>query len=120
MLTNFSKVEEFRKYIEVESLKLIQKLVEERKTEKERIQAIARQTLDLIKPGMSLEQLYQNAVKLDDQYLELTPLVFKIMKEHEEKYEKKALEQVSWLVKNKQYDQAEVIVKKVLAFKISP
>jgi len=41
-----------------------------------------------------------------------------VMREYEQKYEKKALEQVSLLIKSKQFDQAQDMVKKVLAFKI--
>ena len=117
-MNNLTKAEDFRKYIEVETLKIIKKLAEEGKTEKEKIQAIAQKTLELIKPGMTLEELYQNAVKLDDNFSELAPLVYVIMHQYEEKYEKKALEQVSQLVRAKQFDQAEEMVKKVLAFKI--
>lgn len=117
--TNFVQAEEFRKYIEIETLKIIKKLAEEGKTEKEKIQAIAQRTLELIKPGMTIEELYRNAVKLDDNFSELAPLVYVIMKQYEEKYEKKALEQVSQLVRAKQYDQAQEMVKKVLQFKIN-
>lgn len=119
MSHNLVQADEFRKYIEIETLKIIKKLAEEGKAEKEKIQAIAQRTLELIKPGMDLEQLYQNAVKLDDNFSELAPLVYVVMKQYEEKYEKKVLEQVSQMVKNKQFDQAEEAVKKVLQFKIN-
>jgi len=111
--------EGFRKYIESEVLKIIKTLAEKGETSKEEIQAIAQLTLELIKPGMSIEQLYLAAVKLDDNHMELAPLVYKIMKEYEDKYEKKALDQVTQLVRSRQFDQAEEVVKKVLAFKIS-
>lgn len=112
-----SNIEEFRKFIEVEVLKIIKDLAEKGETPEEKIQGIARLTLDLIKPGMTLDQLYQNAVKLDDTYSELAPVVFAIMKKYEETYEKKALDQVSHLVKTGHYDQAQDLVKKVLEFK---
>lgn len=114
-----TKTEEFRKFIEVEVLKIIKDLAEKGKTPKEKIQSLAQLTLDLIKPGMSLEELYLNAVKLDDANSELAPVVFQVMKEYEEKYEKKAIDQVSQLVKLGQYDQAQEIIKKVLQFKIT-
>lgn len=114
-----SNSEEFRKFIEVEVLKIIKDLAENGQTPQEKIQSIARLTLDLIQPGMTLEQLYQNAVKLDDRNPELAPVVFMVMKEYEEKYERKALEQVSQLVKSGQYDEAQNMVKKVLQFKIT-
>jgi hypothetical protein len=110
--------EAFRKFIEVEVLKIIKKLAEEGKTPEERLRAMARKTLELIKPGMTVEELFQNAAHLDDQFPELSPVVFVVMKEYEQKYEKKALEQVTKLVKIGKYDEAEAIVKKVLAYKM--
>lgn len=115
---NLNSAEEFRKFIEVEVLKIIKNLAEEGKTTRERIQEIARRTLDLIKPGMTIDELYQNAVKLDDQHPELAPVVYAVMKEYEQKYEKKAIEQVSAFVKAGKYDEAQNLVKKVLQFKI--
>ena len=113
------RIEEFRKFIEVEVLKIIKDLAEKGETPKERVQAIAQLTLDLIQPGMSIDELYRSAVKLDDQYNELAPVVVKMTREYEEKYEKKALEQVSHLIKGGNYDQAQDLVKKVLMFKVA-
>jgi len=116
--SNSSNPEEFRKFIEIEVLKIIKKLAEEGKTSKEKVRNISQLTLDLIKPGMTMEQLYQGAVKLDDIYSELAPVVSMVMKEYEEKYEKKAIEYVSQLIKSKNYDQAQNMVQKVLQFKM--
>ncbi|OGK24739.1 hypothetical protein A3F58_04370 [Candidatus Roizmanbacteria bacterium RIFCSPHIGHO2_12_FULL_37_9b] len=113
------KAEEFRKMIEVEVLKIIKDLAEKGQTPQERIQELAQLVLDLIKPGMNLEELYSNAVKLDDRHSELAPVVFKVMKEYEEVYEKKALTHVNQLIKSGNFDQAQDMVKKVLKFKIS-
>lgn len=112
------EAENFRKTIETEVLKIIKDLAEKGQTTKERIQEIAQLTITLIKPGMSLEELYVNAIKLDDLHSELAPVVFKIMKEYEEKYEKRALAQVSQLIKSGEYESAQDMVKKVLQFKI--
>lgn len=111
--------DDFRKFIEVEVLKIIEQLAVAGATPKERVQEIAQTTLDTIKPEMTLEELYQSAVKLDDKYSELSPVVYKVMKEYEEKYEKKAIEYVSHLIKNGKYNQAQDVVKKVLMFKIA-
>ena len=116
--SNSSNPEEFRKFIEIEVLKIIKKLAEEGKTPKDKVRNISQLTLDLIKPGMTMEQLYQGAVKLDDTYSELAPVVSMVMKEYEEKYEKKAIEYVSQLIKSKDYDQAQNMVQKVLQFKM--
>ncbi|OGK14975.1 hypothetical protein A2774_00990 [Candidatus Roizmanbacteria bacterium RIFCSPHIGHO2_01_FULL_39_12c] len=111
--------EDFRKMIEVEVLKIIKSLAEMGQTPKDRIKELAELTLQLIKPGMNLEELYSNAVKLDDRHSELAPVVFKIMKEYEAKYERSALSHVSQLIKSGSYDKAQDMVKKVLQYKIS-
>jgi len=114
-----SPAEEFRKYIEVEVLRVIRDLADGGAITKERIQEIARLTLTLIHPGMTIEQLYNNAVKLDDSHSELAPVVFKIMKEYEDRYSQKAINAVSGLIKDGKYDEAQDLVKKVLMFKMS-
>ncbi len=114
----YVKSEEFRKLIEVEVLRIIKELAEKGEATQENIQDIASTTLILIHPGMTLEELFSNAVKLDDKYKELAPVVVKIMRIYEEQYEKTALSQVSILVKKGQFDQAHDLVKKVLLFKV--
>ena len=115
----YVEAQAFRQYIETEVLKIVKGLAEKGETTKERIQEIAQLTLNLIKPNMTIEELYLAAVKLDDRYSELAPIVVKIMKEYEEKYNKKALVSVSALIKGGKYDEAQAMVKKVLAFKIA-
>lgn len=113
------RAETFRRYIEAEVLKIIRQLVEGKITAVERIKEMAKETLLLIQPHMSMEQLYENAVKLDDHFSELAPVVFKIMKKYEEEYSMKAIGSVSELIKHGQYDDAQNMVKKVLLFKSS-
>ena len=119
IVSDYAKAEELQKFIEKEVLKLIKNLAEKEGTTKEKVQSIAQRTLELIHPGMKLDELYLNAVKLDDNCSELAPVVVMVMREYEQKYEKKALEQVTQLIKSKQFDQAQEMVKKVLAFKIN-
>jgi len=111
------QAEQFRQYIEKEVLLIIKSLAEKGDTTKERIQELAQLTLFYIKPGMSIEDLYMSATKLDDKHSELSPLVIMIMREYEEKYSMKAIDSVSALIKSGQYGQAESMVKKVLLFK---
>ena len=110
--------DQFRNFIESEVLKIIKDLSHREDSKPERLEQMAALTLDLIKPGMSLEALYQNAVKLDDMHPELAPVVFNLMKEYEQKYEQRALDQVSSYVKSGKFDEAQNLVKKVLQFKI--
>ena len=118
IVSDYAKAEELQKFIEKEVLKLIKNLAEKEGTTKEKVQSIAQRTLELIHPGMKLDELYLNAVKLDDNCSELAPVVVIVMREYEQKYEKKALEQVTQLIKSKQFDQAQDMVKKVLQFKM--
>ena len=117
-LTDYVQAQELRELVEREVLVVIKKLSEVEGTTKEQIQGIARRTLELIRPGMKIDELYQNIVKLDDNHPELAPVVMTIMREYEEKYAKKALTQVSQLVKNHNFDEAENVIKKVLQYKI--
>jgi len=114
---NLENPTEFRQFIEREVLKVIKTLAEGGKTSKERIQEIAKHTLNLIIPGLTLEQLYQNSCKLDDAFAELAPVVYQVMRYYEQRYEKKALEQVSILIKSGKFEDAQNIIKKVLLFK---
>lgn len=114
-----ANTDDFRKFIEVEVLKIIRDLAEKGETPKEKVQSMAQTTLRLIQPDMTLEKMYMNAVKLDDNFPELAPVVFSLMKEYEQKYEKRALNHVSRLVHEGKYDEAQEMVKKVLQFKMS-
>ena len=114
---NLENPTEFRQFIEREVLRVIKTLAEGGKTSKERIQEIAKHTLNLIIPGLTLEQLYQNSCKLDDAFAELAPVVYQVMRYYEQRYEKKALEQVSILIKSGKFEDAQNIIKKVLLFK---
>lgn len=113
------QADEFRRFIEVEVLKIIKKLSESSDFSEEKIEEIAGLTLDLIRPGMTIEELYRNAVKLDDRHPELAPVVHAIMDAYEKHFEHKAIDQVSKLIKSGNYDDAQHMVKKVLEYKIS-
>lgn len=114
-----STTEQFRQLIEVEVLKVIKDLAETGTADDEKIKEIAKLALDTVQPGMSMEELYQAASKLDDKHAELAPVVFKIMQAYEEKFAKQAIDQVSNLVRAGSYDDAQDLVKKILQFKIA-
>lgn len=115
----YIEADEFRQYIELEVLKVLQNLNANPEITTDRIQEVARHVLLHIKPGMPLDELYRAAIQLDDEYSELAPVVILLMREYETKYEQKALTQVSDLIKSGKYDEAQDIVKKVLMYKIS-
>ncbi len=113
------QADSFRKFIEVEVLQVIKSLNEKGEGQKEKIQAIAKLSLQLIRPDMALDELYRNAIKLDDQFSELGPVVIRVISEYEEKYQQKALLQVSQYIRQGQYDDAQDMVKKVLLYKLN-
>ncbi len=113
-----TSADEFRKLIEKEVLKIIKELAGKKSVKPDYLRAMAKNTLELIKPGMGLDELYKQAVKLDDDFPELSPVVVKIMREYEERYNQKAISVVSNLVKQGHYDKAQDVVKKVLEYKI--
>ena len=108
---------EFKEKIEREVLKVIHNLAKQKKVSADYLSSMARYTLTLFSKTKTIEEIYKAAVKLDDKYPELAEVVFKIMKEYEEKYEKKAVNLVSSLIKQGKYKEAEDTVKKVLEFK---
>jgi len=113
-----NEAEAFRKWIELEVLKIMKQQVNNSDVSQERIQAMANRTLDMVQPGMTVQQLFQKAILLNDGYPEFDSLTVKLIKEYEHKFKKKAVEQVAELVKSGDLDEAQDIVKRVLEFKM--
>lgn len=110
---------QFRKMVEYEVLMVITDLAEKGKTDQEKIKQMAQYALEIINPAFNLDELYACVVKLDDKYPEFSPVVLKVMQEYEKKYQKKALDEVSNLIRTGRYDDAQAMVKKVLQFKMT-
>jgi hypothetical protein len=114
---DYLQAEEFRAYVEREVLSQIRELVLKGTIQKDRVQAMAKEVLLLVHPGMSIDELYINATKIDDTFSELGPVVIKIMQAYEEKYNKQAVQEVSSLIKKGNYEDAQNMVMKVLMYK---
>lgn len=63
--------EEYRKKLEIDILKVIEEKLIAGEMDAERARAIARMVLDKLHPPLSLEQIYQIAPTLDDEFQEL-------------------------------------------------
>lgn len=113
-----NSAEAFRKWIELEVLKIMKQQIEKSDVSQQRIQDMANRTLDMIQPNMSVEQLFHSAIELNDGYPEFDSLTIKLIKEYEHKYKGKAVERVSELVRTGSLDEAQNVVKKVLEFKM--
>ena len=79
MIAQEEKTKQFKELIESEILAAIKELAKKPEATKERLQEIARATLNLIKPQMSIETLYQNMIKLDDDFPELSLFINKLI-----------------------------------------
>ena len=117
-ITETNQAEAFRKWIEMEVLKIMKQQVSNKDVSQQRIQDMANRVLDIIQPGMDIQELFQNAIKLNDGYPEFDSVVIKLIKEYEHKYKKKAVEQVAALVRSGKLEQAQDVVKKVLEYKM--
>ncbi len=98
--------DDLRQQIELKVVELIKvKLADGTMTE-ERAQQISQMVLDLLKPGMSFEELYKIVPKFDDQFSELSPIVLPIVRDYEERIVKEAQKGVQNLIAQGQYDSA--------------
>lgn len=117
--TDENHAEKFRKWIEFESLEIIKAKLAQSDIPEDRIQALAQRVLDVIHPGMSMEELFEKAITLNEGYPEYDQLVVKLMKEYEMKYQQKAVTTVQQMIRQGNYDAAQDVVKKILEFKLS-
>lgn len=113
------QADQFRQFIETEVLKILQRLAQNDQLTEEEVVEISQLTLDLVQPGMAIQELYTNAVKLDDRHPQLAPVVHAIMEAYETHFEHKAIDHVASLIKSGSYDDAHNMVKKVLSFKMN-
>lgn len=117
-MAEFQESEKFRKFIEVEILDIIKKLAQQGSETEEKIQQIAQITLEKIKVGMSISELFKNAISLDDTFSELNPVTVKVMQFYEKNFERKAVDEVAGYVRQGDYDMAHNMVQKILEYKI--
>lgn len=105
--------EEYQKKIEEDILKIIQERLEVGKMDADRARKIARLVLDKLRPGMSLEQIYEVVPTLDDEFTELASIVLPIAKERDEEIKQIVVNQVEKLIKSGRIGEASEILKKI-------
>ena len=116
---DFSSSQKFAEYIFAKIVDVFADLVKKKNITKKRAEEIAQKTLDAIQENLSIEQLFQNSIVLVNQFSELSPLSISILKEYEQKFNKKTIDSVRQLITKGDFNQAEDLVKKVLEFKFS-
>ena len=98
--------EDLRQSVELRAVELIKGGLESGTISEARAQELSQIVLDTIHPGMSLEELYRAIPKLDDTAPELSPVVLPVVRQYEETYGIKAVEDVRALIRTGQYDAA--------------
>lgn len=104
--------DELREQIELEIVELIRRKLESGEITEGRAKQLAQRALDVLKPGMSFDQLYKAIPTLDDTIPELAPVVLPHIKDYEVNVTAKALENVRNLIAQGQYDAAATLGKK--------
>lgn len=107
--------DDLRQQIELKVVELIKARLTSGSITEERAQQLSQIVLDTVRPGMSFEQLYKAAAKLDDRAPELAPIVLPLMREYEEAIVAQAQETVRTLIREGHYDAATTLAKKAIS-----
>ncbi len=107
--------DELREQIELEVVEFLQTKMESGEINEARAKAIAQRALDVLRVGMSFEELYRAIPTLDDTMPELAPIVLPHVRDYEKNVTSQALENVRNLIQQGQYDAAATLAKKASA-----
>ncbi len=107
--------DDIREQIEAAVVDLIKQKVEAEEMSEERAQQLAQSILERLKPGMSLEDLYKALPHLDDNFSEISHIVVPYLRDYEEGVAKPAIDQVSKLIREGRYAQAQSLAEKVIS-----
>lgn len=106
--------DDIRQQIELQVVEFIKAKLADGTMTEEKAQQISQMVLDLLKPGMSFEDLYKTVPKLDDQFSELAPIVLPLVRDYEERIVKEAQKSVQHLIRQGQYDAATELAQKAV------
>jgi hypothetical protein len=106
--------DDIRQQIELQIVELIKDQLARGVMTEERAQQISQRVLDIIRPGMSMEELYRAIPKLDDTCQELSPVILPFLRQYEENVNKKALSEIENMIRQGQYDAAASLGKQVV------
>lgn len=104
--------DELREQIELEIVELLRAKMESFEIQEARAKQIAQRVLDVLKIGMTFEELYKAIPMLDDSMPELAVVVLPHIRDYETNVTSKALENVRDLIKQGQFDAAATLAKK--------
>jgi len=103
-----------REEIELKVVELIKQSVAGGTMTESRSQQISQVVLELLKPGMTWEELYKAIFKLDDSCTELSSIVLPYAQSYEQNITKKATDMVASYIRVGNYDAAVNLAEKVV------
>lgn len=106
--------DDIREHIEAQVVDVIKQKVENEEMTEERAQQLAQRVLELLKPGMSLEELYKVLPKLDDNFSEVSHVIVPYLRDYENGVTKKAASQVRDLIVSGHYKEAQDLANRVI------
>lgn len=106
--------DDLRQQIELQVVELIKAKLADGTLTEERAQTMSQMVLDLLKPGMSFEELYKAVPKLDDSFSELAPIVLPVVRDYEERIVKEAQKGVQNLMRQGQFDAATKLADRAI------
>ncbi len=107
--------DDLRQDLELKIVELLKAKVEDGSMTEERSQQIAKIVLELLRPGMSWEELFKAIPRLDDSASELCIVILPYLRKYEEMVSNKATHQVAEFIRTGQYDAAVQLSRKVIA-----
>lgn len=106
--------DELREEVELKVVEHIKQLLEDGTITEARAQQLSQIALNVLTPGLTLEELYRAIPKLDDTSTELSPVVLPYMRDYEDNVTKQAQETVQELIRQGQYDAAVKLSKQAI------
>ncbi len=104
--------DELREQIELEVVDFLRAKIDSGEFTDVRAKQLAQRVLDVLRVGMSFEELYRAIPTLDDTMPELAPIVLPHVRDYETNVTSQALENVRNLIKQGQFDAAAELGKK--------
>lgn len=104
--------DDLREQIELEVVELLQTKLDSMEITLPRAKQMAQLVLDVLRPGMTFQELYSAIPLLDNTMPEFSVVVLPHMRDYETNVTNKALLQVQDLIRQGQFDAATALAKK--------
>jgi hypothetical protein len=111
---------DLREQVELEVVDFIKLKLDNGEITDIRAQQLAQRALEVIRPGMNLQELHEAIPTLDDTMPEFAPVILPYVRDYETNITTQALENVRNLIKQGQYDAAADVGKKASSRSLDP